>query len=204
MWDYLAPVTTIALAVMGIIPALSAFTGRKKTIWISSIGVVGFVSLLASIFSIRAMHEDERQLLGGDDFLTVTAAFADPNNIKGSFPLFIINKQPVPVYDVILQIINKDKLNDLWIQAEAGRGSTAEIIDATWPKPISVGTVPALNALSTRVDAALPVGRYQIQIQTRRGLFIEASALRVEDGKVRECYEVMRAGVKLASNGCPT
>src|SRR5205807_2578292 len=126
--------------------------------------------------------------------LTVVASISNPNNVNGTFPLFIINDQPLPVYDVSLQIISKDLVADAWKRAQSGHDASAEIFDAMTPKPILVGTVPALNALSTRLDVALPIGRYQIQIQTRRGLFVEALALRLENGKVRECHDVMKAG----------
>ena len=48
MWDYIAPGTAIVLAVMGIIPALSAFRQRTQVLWISGIIIIVIVSMVAS------------------------------------------------------------------------------------------------------------------------------------------------------------
>lgn len=183
MWDYLAAFTAIVLAVLGIVPAVTAFSGTKRRLWIAGIIAAVLVSGLAYIFSLRSMHADQEQLLVGGNCPHVLAVITNPTDPKASFPLFINNDQPVPVYDVSLQVVDKERLYRLM---QSG-GSQAEYLDAAYPKPIPVGTVPALNAFSTRADdIALPVGRYQINIQTRRTFCADHLTLSVENGQVRE------------------
>jgi hypothetical protein len=219
MWDYLVPATAIVLAVMGIIPALSAFDGRKKLIWIACIASVSFLSLLASFFSIQSLHGDQNQLLGSDNFVTVTASIIDNRNIGGNFSLAVENTQPLPVYDVSLQIIRQisglPSVGTLDLVRKFGDDALTRrfenrlnedrdnfIKDVT-RKPIIVGTVPPSNPplynhMNTGVE--LPVGNYVIYIHTRRGMFIENLRLYVENGRVRECHDIMKAdySVKLA------
>jgi hypothetical protein len=197
MWDYIAPVTAIALAVMGIIPALSAFRRRIQVLWIAGIVSIVIVSVVASVFSIRSMHADQDQLLGSDNFLTVIAVLPVISDIKGPFPLLIINDQPLPAYDVSVQIINMERVNSIIEMLKAGRGSQAsraELFDLMMPKPLIVGTILAHTAFNKLDDISVTFGKYQIRIQTTRALFIESLDLYMENGEIKQCVDVMRAG----------
>src|SRR6516162_11097083 len=194
MWDYIAPGTAIVLAVMGIIPALSAFRQRTQVLWISGIIIIVIVSIAASVFSIRSMHADQEQNLGSDNFLTVIAVLPVISNPNGPFPLLIMNDQPLPAYDVSVQIISMERTNSMIEMLKAGHGSQSELFDLMTPKPIIVGTVLAHTEFNRLEDISLPFGRYQIRIQTRRALFVESLDLHTENGKIKQCVDVMRAG----------
>jgi len=194
MWDYIAPGTAIVLAVMGIIPALSAFRQRTQVLWISGIIIIVIVSIAASVFSIRSMHADQEQILGSDNFLTVIAVLPVISNPNGPFPLLIMNDQPLPAYDVSVQIISMERTNSMIEMLKAGHGSQSELFDLMTPKPIIVGTVLAHTEFNRLEDISLPFGRYQIRIQTRRALFVESLDLHTENGKIKQCVDVMRAG----------
>jgi hypothetical protein len=200
MWDYLAAALTIVLAGMGIIPTLSAFNGRKKSIWISGIIAVVVLDLLGSFLAVQSMHAAQEENLGGDNFLTIIPVLTDPKDTKASFPLFISNEQRLPVYDVSLQIVNHESVASNVQMLMSGHRSMTEIFNTMAPKPITVGTVAA-SSLTRIDDTVLPVGTYQIQIQTRRGLFSEQLTLRVENGEVSESFYITKAGssVKLKS-----
>ena len=194
MWDYIALGTAIVLAVMGIIPALSAFRQRTQVLWISGIIIIVIVSMVASVFSIRSMHADQEQILGSDNFLTVIAVLPVISNPNGPFPLLIMNDQPLPAYDVSVQIISMERTNSMIEMLKAGHGSQSELFDLMTPKPIIVGTVLAHTEFNRLEDISLPFGRYQIRIQTRRALFVESLDLHTENGKIKQCVDVMRAG----------
>jgi len=194
MWDYIALGTAIVLAVMGIIPALSAFRQRTQVLWISGIIIIVIVSIAASVFSIRSMHADQEQILGSDNFLTVIAVLPVISNPNGPFPLLIMNDQPLPAYDVSVQIISMERTNSMIEMLKAGHGSQSELFDLMTPKPIIVGTVLAHTEFNRLEDISLPFGRYQIRIQTRRALFVESLDLHTENGKIKQCVDVMRAG----------
>ena len=194
MWDYIALGTAIVLAVMGIIPALSAFRQRTQVLWISGIIIIVIVSIVASVFSIRSMHADQEQILGSDNFLTVIAVLPVISNPNGPFPLLIMNDQPLPAYDVSVQIISMERTNSMIEMLKAGHGSQSELFDLMTPKPIIVGTVLAHTEFNRLEDISLPFGRYQIRIQTRRALFVESLDLHTENGKIKQCVDVMRAG----------
>ena len=194
MWDYIAPGTAIVLAVMGIIPALSAFRQRTQVLWISGIIIIVIVSMVASVFLIRSMHADQEQILGSDNFLTVIAVLPVISNPNGPFPLLIMNDQPLPAYDVSVQIISMERTNSMIEMLKAGHGSQSELFDLMTPKPIIVGTVLAHTEFNRLEDISLPFGRYQIRIQTRRALFVESLDLHTENGKIKQCVDVMRAG----------
>ena len=194
MWDYIALGTAIVLAVMGIIPALSAFRQRTQVLWISGIIIIVIVSMVASVFLIRSMHADQEQILGSDNFLTVIAVLPVISNPNGPFPLLIMNDQPLPAYDVSVQIISMERTNSMIEMLKAGHGSQSELFDLMTPKPIIVGTVLAHTEFNRLEDISLPFGRYQIRIQTRRALFVESLDLHTENGKIKQCVDVMRAG----------
>jgi len=166
MWDYIALGTAIVLAVMGIIPALSAFRQRTQVLWISGIIIIVIVSIAASVFSIRSMHADQEQILGSDNFLTVIAVLPVISNPNGPFPLLIMNDQPLPAYDVSVQIISMERTNSMIEMLKAGHGSQSELFDLMTPKPIIVGTVLAHTEFNRLEDISLPFGRYPSPART--------------------------------------
>jgi hypothetical protein len=203
VWDYLAPLTAIFVAVLGIVPAVAAFHGAKRWAWVVGIIAGLAINVLASIFSVRSAHVAQEESSGGDNFLTIIAVIPDPKDTKAHFPLFIINDHPLPVFDVNLQIVNVELVNTNLRNLIQGHGSIDDMIHIMTPEPIKVGTVPRLNSLTTPIDnIALPVGTYQIGIQTRRALFTERLTLRVENGEVRESWYITKYGssVKLAGS----
>jgi len=105
-----------------------------------------------------------------------------------------MNDQPLPAYDVSVQIISMERTNSMIEMLKAGHGSQSELFDLMTPKPIIVGTVLAHTEFNRLEDISLPFGRYQIRIQTRRALFVESLDLHTENGKIKQCVDVMRAG----------
>ena len=179
MWDYLAPVTAIVLATMGIIPAFMAFAGIQRWLWIVGIFAVVLMNVLAAIFSVRSMHMAQEELLGATDFLVVYAEITDAKDTKASFPIVITNEFALPAYDVSVQIIDYKALSN--------NGGTLS-------RQINVGTVLPLFVPYKIDNSAVRVGTYRIIIGTRRTIFVERLRVFEEDGNVRQSYYIAQQG----------
>ena len=119
MWDYLAPVTAIVLAAMGIIPALT-FEGKKRWFWVLGIIAVVVVNVVASVFSVQSMHRAQEELLsgnreiaqsitGGDAYAVIRPAFKG----DGKLTMRLSNAGKYPIYGVHVTIIDQDLFSRL-------------------------------------------------------------------------------------------
>ena len=78
MWDYLAPVTAIVLAI--VLAAWGIFPGFRRPCATVVVAIVVLANIGASIFSVRSMHAANEDIIGsmtgGDSYSFITPMFS--------------------------------------------------------------------------------------------------------------------------------